>query len=294
MSYMRNVPWHYIGITFSMLIASQILGALRLHTLLITQNINVSFKYTLQIWFTGLFGNVFLPGTVGGDVYKLIRLISIGHSKATIAAALVVDRILGFFSMLLFLPFLVLNPQLLDLEVSTAIRFGFYVFAAAACLLLGLAGLAKNERVRAVMGVVVEKINQKLFNIINKFVQIAIRWSNQPWAVIRAFILSCMLWFIAFFAGWIFVEGINLPVTFTQWIGIQTLIYFATLLPVSLNGLGIAEVSMVYLLGRLGVAPEEATALAVTMRVLGLFVSLPGLYGIVVNWYSKYVKKTGR
>src|SRR5512146_2496416 len=54
---------------------SRIAVALRWHVLLSSGGIKIRFKDTLSLTFMGLFGNNFLPTTIGGDVVKLVGIM---------------------------------------------------------------------------------------------------------------------------------------------------------------------------------------------------------------------------
>jgi len=61
--------------------------------------------------------------------------------------------------------------------------------------------------------------------------------------------------------------------------GLYSLVYFVTLFPISLNGYGIQEVSMTYILSELGNASlETSLVVALLFRTLMMFVSLPGAF----------------
>jgi uncharacterized membrane protein YbhN (UPF0104 family) len=56
-----------------------------------------------------------------------------------------------------------------------------------------------------------------------------------------------------------------------------SVVYFVTLLPISINGLGVQEASFYSLFVNLGgVSPESALTLAFVYRLIMMFASLPG------------------
>ncbi|RPI30382.1 MAG: hypothetical protein EHM70_14050 [Chloroflexota bacterium] len=59
--------------------------------------------------------------------------------------------------------------------------------------------------------------------------------------------------------------------------GLESISYFITLLPVSINGLGVQELSIAVLFSAYGGASQESgLTLAILYRTLMLFASLPG------------------
>ncbi len=58
-----------------------------------------------------------------------------------------------------------------------------------------------------------------------------------------------------------------------------TLTYFVTLIPISINGLGVQELSMTFLLIQLGgLTSSESATIALLTRVLFILTSLPGAF----------------
>jgi hypothetical protein len=58
-----------------------------------------------------------------------------------------------------------------------------------------------------------------------------------------------------------------------------TLTYFVTLIPISINGLGVQELSMTFLLIQLGgLTSSESATIALLTRLLFLLTSLPGAF----------------
>jgi hypothetical protein len=69
--------------------------------------------------------------------------------------------------------------------------------------------------------------------------------------------------------------------SFWQIAGIWSLTYFISLLPISINGLGLQEITITNLYTLLGgLSPATSIALALILRLVWLFGSLPGAFFI--------------
>ena len=76
---------------------------------------------------------------------------------------------------------------------------------------------------------------------------------------------------------WVFLSGMNDPVPYWLISGLWSLVYFVTLVPISINGLGVQEVAITYAFSTLGGASEQsALILALLTRTLFMLASLPG------------------
>ncbi|MGZ8899547.1 MAG: lysylphosphatidylglycerol synthase transmembrane domain-containing protein [Limisphaerales bacterium] len=79
-----------------------LLGIVRWHIILQVHGLNVPIRRTAQISIVGHFFNSFLLGSIGGDVLKAYYVARETHHKKTEAVVtVVVDRIIGLFSMLI-------------------------------------------------------------------------------------------------------------------------------------------------------------------------------------------------
>jgi hypothetical protein len=76
---------------------------------------------------------------------------------------------------------------------------------------------------------------------------------------------------------WILLQGMGQPLPFGLIAGLWSLTYFVTLLPVSINGMGVQELSTALIYTSLGgVTGAASLTLALLMRILQMLASLPG------------------
>jgi glycosyltransferase 2 family protein len=113
--------------------ASQFVSAYRLLQFYGLLREGMLYRYNLGLYYTGMFYNLFLPGGVGGDVYKVIILKKQGITWGPAAKATLLDRITGL-GVLLAIMVLLLNvvshtlPVLLIRILSFAIVPGFLLY----------------------------------------------------------------------------------------------------------------------------------------------------------------------
>jgi len=63
--------------------------------------------------------------------------------------------------------------------------------------------------------------------------------------------------------------------------GLWSATYFITLLPISINGMGVQELSMAFFFSSIaGISPSSALTLALLMRVIQMLASLPGVLSL--------------
>ncbi len=89
-----NVSWLFAALL--LIVLSKLVAAFRLNIYFRNIEIRLSEKINLQLYWLGMFYNVFLPGGIGGDAYKVI-LLNQTHKKPAklLTAAVFLDRVSG-------------------------------------------------------------------------------------------------------------------------------------------------------------------------------------------------------
>ena len=86
---------------------SKLLASYRLNIFFKNIGIEISEWVNVKLYWLGMFYNLFLPGSIGGDAYKVIRIskkFDIPYKKTT--SAVLLDRFSGLFALLLLTSFL--------------------------------------------------------------------------------------------------------------------------------------------------------------------------------------------
>jgi uncharacterized membrane protein YbhN (UPF0104 family) len=82
---------------------SKILSSLRLNIYFSHIGVKISEIYALKLYYIGMFYNLFLPGGVGGDGYKIYLLKKSHNTKvSTLITATLLDRLSGLIPLLFF------------------------------------------------------------------------------------------------------------------------------------------------------------------------------------------------
>ena len=116
----RISVWYFLGGILALFI-SRLFVVGRWHILLLSAGVNISLGNTAMITFTGLFGNNFLPTTIGGDVVRLAGVMQLGYDRAICLASLIADRLVGILGMCFTLPFGLVPVLALSKTVSQAV-----------------------------------------------------------------------------------------------------------------------------------------------------------------------------
>ena len=118
-----------------------------------------------------------------------------------------------------------------------------------------------------------------LQNILSKFEKLMLSialYREKKYAVMITFVVSLVFYASLVIFQYLTFASLGIDIPFKEVILIAPIIPLISLLPISLNGIGIAEGAFVIMYTQLGVSPEEALAAALLRRILLLLFSLFG------------------
>ncbi len=257
-SAIRQIPLWRLALAMVLMFVSRIAVSARWHVLLRATEKKLSFRQSLRINFAGLFASNFLPTTIGGDVVRLAGAIQYGLDAATSAASLVVDRLVGMAGMAMMVPFSL--PSLLSYR-SNAIQGSTINFALAAL------PTAKWW----------QRLREKAASLAGKLYQALTIWLRQPKSLFISLLFSWVHMLCLFLIMQLLLGGIGQDMPIWLIGGLYSLVYFVTLIPISVNGYGLQEISMTLIFSNFGKATmSDGLTIAILFRTLTLLASLPG------------------
>lgn len=246
-SALRRVSIGYFLAAVVALSISRLFAAARWHILLKSAGVEIPFLRSIMLTFTGNFSSNFLPTTIGGDVARLAGAMQLGYDRAVCVASLVADRLIGLAGMSLALPLGLIPVLSLGNGVSQSVA---------------LSALFQK-------GVDFAKRTFESFSI----------WLKKPLALSGSMLATFGNMVFIYLAVYLLLLGIDHHVSYWLVAGLYTLTYFVTLVPISINGLGVQELSMTFLLAQLGgLSPSESATVALLTRLLFIITSLPGAF----------------
>jgi uncharacterized membrane protein YbhN (UPF0104 family) len=258
----KQIPPAYLALSLLLMFVSRFSVTGRWHVLLRSGGLNIALGQSLRITFSGLFATNFLPTTVGGDVIRLAGAMQLGFDGAISAASLVVDRLVGMTGMAMMLPF-----GLPALVASRTLQSDFL-----------------NSQRLYLMGILPASIMKWLqrawdkgIRIVRRIVSALSLWLKQPRALLISLGFSWINMLCLFAILWLLFKGQNEEIPFLLIGGLYSLVYFVTLLPFSINGYGIQELSMTFIFAQVaGVSMQSSLTVALLFRTLMMIASLPG------------------
>lgn len=227
----------------------------RWHALLRAAGVPITWRQSIRITLAGLFAGNFLPSTVGGDVARLAGALQLGYDSAVSAASLLVDRLIGLVGMALAVP---VGVQ--ELLASGVLQ----------------ASIPAGPRALAVSGPL-GKLLGWVRSVIARVVKAVRLWLSHPSALLGSLFFTLVHMACIFAAMYIMLEDLHDPLSYWTIAGLWSLVYLITLVPFTINALGLQEISITFAFSQLGgVSEPHSLMFAVLVRLLFMLASLPG------------------
>jgi hypothetical protein len=256
-------PWRLL-LALALIVISRLAVWARWHVLLRSGGVAITPGQSLRVTFAGLFATNFLPTTIGGDVIRLAGALQLKYDAAVCAASLIVDRLVGMAGMAMTVPFGL--PRFLQAgpaQDSLYLHQDLHVASLAAVPYLGKWWRKAWEAAAS--------LSHRLLNALGL-------WLKQPRALLNALAFSWVHMLCIFGILWLLFGGMGAAIPVWLIAGLYSIVYFVTLLPFSINGYGLQEISMTFVFSRLGGASmSSALTAALLFRTLLMVASLPGV-----------------
>ena len=243
----KSARYLYLSFAFFLFVASKIVAAFRTFLILKLYSIPITHWDNMKLYWTGMFYNLFLPGGIGGDVYKTVVINKMHNNGIKISGgAILMDRISGVTALiilaLLFIPFTKLNNS-----------YGWVTFVG---IPVGLAGFIAaififTPRLKEITGKLL--VSSFVVQILQLLSVLSILYSfhigNQQSAYLFIFLISSI----------------------------------AAMLPISIGGLGIREMTFLYISSYLSLNQDIAATVSLTFYVISAIASLFGAITALEN-----------
>jgi uncharacterized membrane protein YbhN (UPF0104 family) len=244
----KKVSFTRIILGLALILISRLFVCMRWYILMRSGNVKITLYDSVALTFTGLFANNFLPTTIGGDVVRLAGAMQLGYDRAVCLASIAADRLVGAIGNLFTMPF-GLIPALHIIGHGGTQSFVF-------------SGLVSRS-----------------FDFIKRILKTYPIWLSRPYALLGAF--GCTWGHILFtvLSLYVLIDGLGGHTSFWLITGLWSLAYFVTLIPISINGLGVQELSLTFLFSSVaGLSTPVSLTVAVLIRAFYVAASLIGAF----------------
>lgn len=245
---------------------------------------NVPMWNLFCIYSIGAFWGMFLPSSLSTDVVRGYYLHKEIKDSAFSAASVIVDRMLGLFS-------------LLFLCIISILIFGSVLGQRATMLVLILSAIAIVAAVVAHLDVVPDYLEKRFTFFSTKPIgkqllsmhRTFLSFKKYPLLISRSFIYSLILQLIRIFTIYVTARAFGVEAELIKFFLVVPATVIIIMVPVSIGGLGVREGSFVGLFSLVGVAVTESFAISVTNSIMVTLIALFG--GFVYLAYRNELKE---
>jgi hypothetical protein len=261
-----------LAVALLVYVSTIILISWRWQLLLVSQNVTIPFGRLVALYFVGFFFNNFLPTSIGGDIYRALGAGQHSGRRATAAASILVERLMGMLAVavLAVLAAVVVVRQLADGGVrGLTLGFGLVILILLAIFFhrrtFGLA----ERMIRRISMWGLEARLLRLYNALDLFKQ-----NRNILTVVFFFSLVYQLLIVLF--SYLVGRALGLAIPLRYFLLCVPFTVIISLIPISINGIGVRESGYVFLLAKIGYSSSEAVSLSLLIYGLSLLASLVG------------------
>ena len=249
-SAIRSVPLASWPLALAVYLGAHLIGVIKWRLLVNTAGAGLRGRRAVHAYYWGLFGNLFLPSLVGGDVVRAGVAMSHARSKSAVLLGSLVDRVQDVIGLgVLAGVGALLAPRALD-ETSRRI---FLVF-------LGLLGAGALGALLLLRFFPARRVPYRVRRLLVRVRHAVRATAARPGALATAFTLGLALQSVLILLNWELGRLVGIDIPLHVWFFVWPLAKIAGLAPVTQGGIGVREAAQAVLFAPFGVAAVQAVA----------------------------------
>jgi uncharacterized membrane protein YbhN (UPF0104 family) len=244
--YIKLVDPLMLSLALICLLLSQMISALRMRYYYVANNIRCSYYFSFALYFVGMFYNAILPGGITGDGYKIILMQKLESvAKLTSLRLVISNRASGLFLLLI----LTIVTYAIDINKQAFAISSSYLFLLTITIIIGY------------------------------FLSCKILLKEPVKIAVGAACYSLVIQILSVLSAYLILKGIE---NFNEQAILQYIIIFMIssimqLLPISIGGAGIRELTFLYGAKYFNIDVETGIAFSIIYFVINLALSLIGI-----------------
>lgn len=246
--------------------------------------LNARLADIFKFFMFGLFGNLFLPSAVGGDIIKIIGLCKDSSQKPRVVASVLLDRLSGFAAVALVavVSFALGYKYINDMSMMIAI-------ALVACGLVCVALVLFNERVYSFFCGVFNSW-PKVKNALMSLHYDVMLMKDKKLEGIKGIAISCFTQSGLAICWFVIAKALGQDVQLIYFLIFTPLTCVAAAVP-SIGGLGVREAGAAYLFAKAGMDSGVSVSISLILYVFMIIAGLMGGTYYVLTLYFGWLQR---
>ena len=246
---LEHCDWRWWFAAFGIGVATQVIAGIRWAFL--ARPIGFAFPLGTFVWrfFEGQFFSLCLPSSIGGDVVKAYRLSHSTQGRLLAGCTVLADRLTGLAALGVLAGTAIATKEF---GLGTAAALGTGAVLLGAAILAFWLGVGSLDRV---LQIIPEQ------HAARQFLSRLLPYQRQPSLMTRAIGWSLIVQIGGAAAVALVARGLGVVLPLSVWFAVVPLVALAMVLPISINGVGVREGGLAFLLGPSGVSTDQAVAI---------------------------------
>lgn len=273
----------YLVLAFTLFLFVYVLALVRWRMLLETVELKIPFKRTCSAYFLSLFVNLFFPSTIGGDLARSVDLAIHTKRKEDVAATVFLDRLSGYFGLIIICTISLLLGYRFIRLASIYLCIGI-IFVLFLLIVLILFNRAIFERINSFF-----KRESKICRLLKEIHFKIYTFRKKPKIVIYNLVLSVFIQLFGPIICYILAIAFGKNLSLIYFLVIIPVVGTIAMLPISIGGLGVRDLSMVYFFSQIDISLKD-TVFAISLLSF-FFVVLTGLFGGIFHVFTFHPRR---
>jgi uncharacterized protein (TIRG00374 family) len=255
---LRELPVAAWPLSVGVYLGAHLLGVVKWRLLVNSAGAGLGARRATRAYYWGLFGNLFLPSIVGGDVVRAGVAFNVVRSRTGLLLGSLVDRVQDVVGLVVLAALgAMLSPRALDAQSARIFTWFLLLFGS-----LALAGG---------MALFLFPFRRLPFRLRRKLVLVRralVAAASRPARLAAAFGLGLALQSALIVLNWSLGRAIGIDIPLYVWFFVWPLAKIAALLPVTQGGVGVREAAQAALFAPFGVGAVMAVAVGLVFEAV--------------------------
>ena len=266
----RQIHIMLILATFAILTLSVTISAYKWQLFLSIHGLKYNFSRLHRYYFIAMYINNFLPTSIGGDGYRVYKTLDNNRSRSSALIAVIMERVTGL-SALLILAYV--SAIYLFVIKRDPIAINFIIFCTASGAGVVIAYLVFPSRYMHRLKDRFARLSGVLDTISSHLDDYVSHWGLTVKVIVVSFLFHlhlCLAYVL------LLNVGLDLSVTLPELFVVLAAVGLISVLPISINGIGVVEGTFIFLIGQFDVGYDDALMVALLLRLLVIPISIIG------------------